>query len=534
YRVEEGKETVGWLVYNRKNSTIEEILVKKGFVGRHLEPSIVDALILKESLLSAEILDQDVEKYRWMVSYGFRPTRNINMDGLTLLKMDLSISVLLKKLEGQRPIKPYRKHEVVAVERITDGKSEEAIRQGLTVLIEKLGGIKQFVKKGDTVVIKPNIVADHGMKDGVYTGGIVTDIRLIRSLIELLLPVAGKVIVAEGSSINRSETKKMFALYGYDRLPDIDPSKVSVVDLNTDSLIEKKVPSGKRMLTRQIPVTLERADVIISVPVMKIHFAAIVSLAVKNLQGAVPPLEKYMSHFFGLWQNLINIHHLVKPSLHIIDGIVGQEDFGPVSGIPKVMNLLIGGKNPVAVDAVTMRIMGLDPFDSPPVRLAYLQGLGPVEEDKIEIRGPSIEEVKDPFRLPFINLSNGKDFIIHDGDACPGCRGYLHFVLAKLRRPDPKDTTRQLIDRPLDKRINIYLGPETEGPINEGETNVFMGICQKHNAQHGTYLPGCPPHAEVIIRGIFGLFPDVERPRYADKTEEEKLEEMLNKVLRNL
>ena len=77
-----------------------------------------------------------------------------------------------------------------------------------------------------------------------------------------------------------------------------------------------------------------------------------------------------MSHFFGLWQNLINIHRLVKPKLHIIDGLVGLEDFGPVAGTPKTMNLLIGGVSPVAVDAVTMRIMGLDPITSPPVRLS--------------------------------------------------------------------------------------------------------------------------------------------------------------------
>ncbi|MCR4400555.1 MAG: DUF362 domain-containing protein, partial [Syntrophomonadaceae bacterium] len=115
------------------------------------------------------------------------------------------------------------------------------------------------------------------------------------------------------------------------------------------------------MRVRRIPVTLEEADVIISVPVMKIHFAAIVSLAIKNLQGAVPPLEKYMTHFYGLAQNLVNIHHLVRPSLTIVDGLVGQEDFGPISGVPKPMNLLIAGTNPVAVDAVTMRIMGLEP-----------------------------------------------------------------------------------------------------------------------------------------------------------------------------
>ena len=360
----------------------------------------------------------------------------------------------------------------------------------------------------------------------------MTDVRLVRALIEILLPVAGKVTVAEGASINRAETEKLFAHYGYDRLTEIDPKRVALVDLNTDSLIRKTVPNGKRMLSREIPLTLEQADVIINLPVMKTHFAALVSLSIKNLQGAIPPLEKYMSHFFGLWQNLVNTHYLVKPKLVIVDGLTAQEDFGPVYGTPKPMNLLIGGTNPVAVDAATMRIMGLDPVLSPPVMLAYMQGLGPIEPDKIHVVGASVEEVRDAFKEAEVDVSGGQEFMVHDGRACDGCRGYLHYVLHKLRRPDPKNPERLLIDRPFEKKVNVFLGPDTEVEPNPEETNVFMGICQQHHAGMGKHLPGCPPHAEVIMKGLFGLFPDVERPRYADEHAEDKLEKMLMEVLK--
>jgi NADH:ubiquinone oxidoreductase subunit B-like Fe-S oxidoreductase len=47
----------------------------------------------------------------------------------------------------------------------------------------------------------------------------------------------------------------------------------------------------------------------------------------------------------------------------------------------------------------------------------------------------------------------------------------------------------------------------------------------------GVFLPGCPPHAEVIVNGIFDLFPDIEKPKYADESEEKKLGEMLQKIL---
>jgi hypothetical protein len=179
-----------------------------------------------------------------------------------------------------------------------------------------------------------------------------------------------------------------------------------------------------------------------------------------------------------------------------------------------------------------MRIMGLDPLTSPPVFLAYMQGLGPVEEEKIKVLGVPVKDVASPFKQPEINVKGGTDFVIHSGEACNGCRGYLHFVLNKLRRPDPQDGGRLLIDRPFTPRVNLYLGPSAGADVKPEETNIFMGLCQQHNLDGtGTHLPGCPPHAEVIVNGIFGLFPDVERPQYADKSEEAKLGEMLEEIL---
>ncbi|MDR2017415.1 MAG: DUF362 domain-containing protein [Syntrophobacterales bacterium] len=532
--VRDGK-TAGWIAYDKSRSRVQEICIDGRGSMPELWTAMMDALIVRENLIAFELLADDAGKYNWAVEYGFRPTHTFKMNGgIPLVQMDLSWAILREKLDGLQPAAAYRTKEKVAIERVPETSTNEEVKTGLRRLIRKLGGLKRFVKPGQTVVIKPNVVSDHGLKDGEYKGGIITDIRVVRALTEILLPVAARVIIAEGSSINRSETSKMFAHYGYDRLADMDRKKVSLVDLNKDDTTEKTILGGKRMVSRKIPLTLERADVIISVPVLKIHFAAVASLSIKHLQGAVPPLEKYMTHFFGLWQNLVNIHHVIKPKLTIIDGLTGQEDFGPVSGVPKEMGLLIGGTNPVAVDSVAMKIMGLDPLASPPVWLAYMQGMGPVEENMITVVGPGIEEVMSPFRQPAIDLTGGRDITIHADRACPGCKGYLHFVLSKLRRPDPKDPSRLLIDRPFNKRVNIFLGPAGDGmarPEENNENNVFMGICQQHYEWAGTHLPGCPPHAEVIMNGIFELFPDVERPQYADKTEEAKLSEMLREVL---
>lgn len=535
YYAEQDNQQVGLVVFDREQSLILEALIWPELGQPSLYTALLDAMIAKENLIAAQVWAGDQWRYNILVDYGFRPTRTYQVQDWQLVKLDLSTAVLLRKIKNRKADPPYTHKETVAIETVPVSLEYDQIKQSLLNLIDKLGGLERYVKAGQTVAIKPNIVSDHGLKkDGTVVGGVVTDKKVVKALVELLLPLAGKVIIAEGSSINRSATTKMFAHYGYDEVVALDPDRVSLVDLNTDELIEKQVPRGKRMLSRQIPVTLQEADVIISLPVMKIHFAAIVSLSIKNLQGAVPPLEKYMSHFFGLWQNLVNISHLVKPDLIIIDGTTGQEDFGPISGTPKPMNVLIGGTNPVAVDAVTMRIMGIDPAQSPPVFLAYMQGFGPIESEMIQIIGPSPEELCDPFKQPLLNLDSGKDFKVHVGGACSGCRAYLHFTLSKLRRNDPWDESRQLIDRPFANKVNVYVGPDVKGEINPDETNIFMGICQQHNAHLGVHLPGCPPHSEVIIDGIFGCFPDVQKAKYSDQSEESVLGEMLDKILAGL
>lgn len=531
YIAQRDENTIGWLVYNPLHSTIEEILPKETGSGGLIATTMIDALIARESLVAAEVLKADKAKIETLIAYGFRPTRSFCLGGFDFVKLDLSTAEFLRKVREWRPSEEYGKTELVAVEKVPPSRTHDEIKSSLLNIINDLGGLAAFVGKGQTVAVKPNVVADHGLRDGIYQGGVVTDIALVKALIEILLTVAGKVVIAEGSSINRAETSQLFAHYGYDKLKDIDPGRVSIVDLNTDKLVRKAVPGGKRMLSREIPITLEKADVIINLPVMKTHFAALASLSIKNLQGAIPPIEKYMTHFFGLWQNLVNIHHVIKPKLHIIDGLTAQEGFGPVYGRPKTMNLLVGGTNPVAVDSVAMRIMGLDPALSPPVFLAYMQGMGPMEPEKITTIGAPVDEVMSPFEEAFIDLSGGENFEVHADNACPGCKGYLHYVLHKLRRPDPENPGRLLIDRSFEKKVNLFLGPVTEAEPNSDETNVFLGICQQHRADRGIHLPGCPPHAEVIMKGLFSLYPDIKRPNYADEHAEDKLEAMLKAIL---
>ena len=77
YLLKKDEEPVGWIIYNRATSTIEEILLNPDKDQALVRFQAIDALIDRESLLSAEILEEDTEKFYWLGEYGFRPTRKI-------------------------------------------------------------------------------------------------------------------------------------------------------------------------------------------------------------------------------------------------------------------------------------------------------------------------------------------------------------------------------------------------------------------------------------------------------------------------
>jgi uncharacterized protein (DUF362 family) len=97
--------------------------------------------------------------------------------------MDLSIAVYLRKIKAKPPAKTYPKVEKVVVQKVPPTRTGEELKASLMNVINTLGGMDKFVKKGQNVVIKPNVVADHGLRDGVYMGGVVTDVGLVRALI---------------------------------------------------------------------------------------------------------------------------------------------------------------------------------------------------------------------------------------------------------------------------------------------------------------------------------------------------------------
>ncbi len=104
--------------------------------------------------------------------------------------------------------------------------------------------------------------------------------------------------------------------------------------------------------------------------------------------------ERLKFHLLDVNQCLVDINRVFKPKLSIVDGLIGLEGIGPGNpGRPISLGLLIGGQDPVAVDAVCAKIIRLEPANLQHIRLAAEAGLGTIDFDEIEIIGENLEDI---------------------------------------------------------------------------------------------------------------------------------------------
>ncbi len=265
------------------------------------------------------------------------------------------------------------------------------IRSGLTEL-----GLDPGMIRGRSVLLKPNLVEPCADAPQINTHPSV-----VRAAAEVFRGWgARRVIVAEGQGHCR-DSQLVLEQSGMAAM--LRESRLEFVDLNHDEVVV--VPNRFRQTTLPhlaLPSTLGQVDWIVSLPKMKTHHWAGVTLSMKNLFGVMPGIyygwPKNVLHHAGIARSILDINAAVRPHLAIVDGIIGMEGDGPIMGEPKHVGVLVMGPNLTAVDATCARLMRIDP-----ARIEYLAGasgrLGPIQEGHIEQRGESIAALAQPFRL---------------------------------------------------------------------------------------------------------------------------------------
>jgi len=262
--------------------------------------------------------------------------------------------------------------------------------QDMVVEALEMVSAQDAIPDGKPVLIKPNYInARHP------STGITTDSRVVEGVIAFLRRHdIGDVVIGEGSGL--ADTFKAFQVAGVDAVAE--RWGVGLVDLNRDEFIEVELrdPLALRRV-RVAKTALERA--VISVPKLKPHRLARVTLSLKNMMGVVSPKGAMHNH---LSEKIVDLASLVKPCIAVVDGIIAGE-VHETAGRPVEMNLVIAGTDPVAVDAVGAAVMGIDPKTVKHLRLAEERGLGVCDLNRIEVLGVPIRKVRRKFRLSILS-----------------------------------------------------------------------------------------------------------------------------------
>ena len=250
--------------------------------------------------------------------------------------------------------------------------------------------------KSKRIVLKPNLV------EFDPAGVINTHPAVIEAAIDSFRSLgAREVVVAEGPGHRRDSEYLLMASGIYDVIKE---HRIRYVDLNTDDVRLTELRSDFTNL-RQLyfPETLFNADLLVSMPKLKTHHWAGVTLSLKNMFGVVPGSvygwPKNALHWAGIHGSILDINSsLPIPQFAIVDGIVGMEGNGPLQGQAKQSGVLILGHDLVAVDATAARLMKIEPR-----KIEYLETagrfLGNISHERIELVGEQLERFQQDYRV---------------------------------------------------------------------------------------------------------------------------------------
>jgi len=383
------------------------------------------------------------------------------------------------------------------------------IRQAVEKALDLIGGVQDIIQPGHLVLINPSWVAPPVEREA----GCITLPEVPRALADIVQELGASAVIAESSAVG-VDSEKVIQESGYRQLREMG---YSVVDLKQNKKAYVTLPSenGKVFKVLECWELVRQADVVISVPKLKTHDQTEMTCSIKKLKGLITDKNKRAMHQEGLFEGVVDLMSAIKPQLAVVDAIICQEGVGPIFGKPVEMNLIVAGKDLVAVDATCARLIGYEPAETLLTVNAAARGLGVMNPDEIEILGEPLDQVKrrflraiehDPVKVEGFRL-------IQAEATCTGCRNTVMSALIDMRNAD------QLMYLP---GVTVVTGG---APLPEDilrDEVVTVGLCMPEESRTGRHVKGCPPNNALVVKAIIGDRAEVKR-MYAkeslDKTE---------------
>ncbi len=262
---------------------------------------------------------------------------------------------------------------------VTSGDPVAATQKAL----EALGGISRFVKKGQRVVLKPNMSFARTPEFGATTHPLV-----VATVAQECIRADARHVLILDHTLHRAELclERTGIREACRKIP-----RTSVQAFQERKFYKEiSIPQGKVLHRVEVIQEVLECDVLINLPVAKSHSATGVSLGIKGLMGLIWDRESFHSRF-NINQALADLANVIKPSLIILDATRALTSGGPGGpGEVKKLNLIIAGTDPVAVDSygVTIAPWYGQTFKGRQVEhllIAHQRGLGEIDPDQLKI-----------------------------------------------------------------------------------------------------------------------------------------------------
>ncbi len=319
---------------------------------------------------------------------------------------------------GETTCIPKGEKAVVSIVRIRNGNIGAAVEEA----VDLLGGIGGIAKGKERIMLKPNLVSPSPQ----WT----SKPAVVKALAGMMKRAGKDVSIGEGSAASppwnvrgneifrttKRDLLDKIQQFTFDSLGYTEMAKslgVPLVNLHTGEMVDVKLPSAFVFPTLTIHRSLAETDLLCSVPMMKTHTLAQVTLGMKNLVGVYPgtvyQAVRGRMHDIasavepsGTAVAVVDMVRVNKLGLVVVDASTAMEGQGPTGGTLVQMGLIIAGTNPLATDMVAAHCMGFEPHEIPTFTWAQKAGLKPGQLEDIEIRGEAPDKVARKFARPTI------------------------------------------------------------------------------------------------------------------------------------
>jgi uncharacterized protein (DUF362 family) len=268
----------------------------------------------------------------------------------------------------------------VAVERV-QGDVGAAVRRAL-----EAADWTRAVPRGADVALKVNLGWD------LFIPGSITSPLFAEALIGAIRDHVGRISMVESDQV-LEDVERAFHESG---MVDVcRRTGVAWVNMTRGTSVRHEEPRNVVLKRVEVPRILKEA-VLITLPVLKTHAKTRISGALKNQWGCIGTMRH--EYHLVLDDALADLNQVLRPALAVMDGTVGLEGDGPKSGWPRIANVVLCSRDPVAIDTVQAMLMGIDPASVGHLASCAARGIGTADPGRIDISGTPLAEVRQAFR----------------------------------------------------------------------------------------------------------------------------------------